>query len=637
VLATDPFSINPARLHIETPVHVPVSAPDPKEDKVTKKINRRSFIRATAVTAGAAALAACGAPATPAPAPTPLPEATKAPEPTVAPTEAPAAAPEPTAAPTEAPAAAPAEGCQIDWTPTNPPSPKVYDPPVEIKVITNPRSEYYPEGMSYGNNPAWQEILDNTHIKWTTHWEEGAGVVTAQKLAADLAAGTLPDMFATGGLFLEQLIEADAIADIKSVWDATASPLTNQKKRYPDFKWWKQTLREDKLWGIPFVYGPAYNVDNLPFVRQDWLDKLGLEAPTTVEGWGETAKAFKDAGLCQFGINACQRLVTWYMSLDPVFGAYGVMPTCWVKAEDGTLKYDSVSPKVKDALALIRQWYADGLIDPDFYTFGEGDAAGHIDAGKIGIYTSPWWRGGADIQSEGATPGMKIGLMPYPKGPDGKQGRKASGEAGNCVVFRKGLDPVAIEAAINNLNWHTERHTNWAKYQQYGEWRNNHWFGENIEWKFDENCELVPGPITKADSYTWMAYVDFGFIFGGYPEYQAEMFQEIAKWQEQDPATLNKAQRYILTKSVAPREALYYNAVFDSRDAAMPNEYWGNPTQAMQEVQPDLDTLESQTFIDIVVGNQDLDAFDDFAKEWQSSGGETMTKDINEWYKATFG
>jgi len=605
---------------------------------VTKKINRRDFIRVSAATAGAATLAACGSPATPAPAPTPLPEATAAPAAAAA-TEVPAA--EAPAAPAKelkpAPVVKGDSECQIDWTPTNPPPPKVYDPPVEIKIIVNPRTEYYPEGWSFGNNPVYQEIVDYTGVKLTTHWEEGAGVVTAQKLAADLAAGTLPDMFATGGLFLEQLIESDAIADFKAIWDATASPLTVQKKRYPDYKWWKQTLRGDKLYGIPFVYGPAYNVDNLPFIRQDWLDQLGLEAPTTIEGWGETAKAFKDAGLCQFGINACQRLVTWYMSLDPVFGAYGVMPTCWRLGADGQLYYDSVSPKVKDALALIRQWYADGLIDPDFYTFGEGDAAGHIDAGKIGIYTSPWWRGGADIQSELATPGMKLALMPYPKGPEGKQGRKASGEAGNCVVFRKGLDPIAIEAAINNLNWHTERHTNWAKYQQYGEWRNNHYFAEGIEWVFDENCELVPGPITKADSYTWMAYTDFGFIHGGYPEYQAEMFQEIARWQEQDPATLNKAQRYILNKSVAPREALYYNAVFDSRDIAIPNEYWGNPTQRMQEVQPDLNTLESQTFIDIVVGNQDLDAFDDFVEEWKASGGEEVTADVNEWYKATFG
>lgn len=602
---------------------------------MTKKVNRRDFIRATALTAGAAALAACAPKAPEAPAPTPLPEATEAPkaaEPTA--TAAPAA---PAAEPTAAEAAAATGECKIDWNPTNPPAPKVYDPPVEIKIITNPRTEYYPEGMSYGNNPAWQEVLDNTHIKFTTHWEEGGNTTTETRLQADLAAGTLPDMFATGGLFFEQLIDAGAIADIKSIWDATASPLTNEKKRYPDYKWWKMVLRGDKLWGIPFVYGPAYNVDNLPFIRQDWLDKLGLKAPETVEEWGTTAKAFKDAGLCQFGINACKNLVTWYMSLDPVFGAYGVMPTAWLKNAAGDLEYGSIAPDVKTALATIRQWYADGLMDPDFYTYGEGDAAGLIDAGKVGIYTSPWWRGGGDILSEGNTPGMKLGLIPYPKGPSGKQGRKASGEVSNCVVFRSGMDPTAIEAAINNLNWHTERHTNFAKYQQYGEWRNNHWFGENIEWKFDENCELVPGPITKADSYTWMAYTDFGFIFGGYPEYQAEMFQEIAKWLKEDPAKLNKAQRYILTKSVAPREAEYYNAVFDSRDVAVANEYWGNPTKRMQEVLPDLNTLENQTFIDIIVGNQELDAFDAFVEEWKSSGGDEVTADVNEWYKATYG
>ena len=138
-----------------------------------------------------------------------------------------------------------------------------------IKIIVNPRTEYYPEGWSFGNNPVYQEIVDYTGVKLTTHWEEGAGVVTAQKLAADLAAGTLPDMFATGGLFLEQLIESDAIADFKAIWDATASPLTVQKKRYPDYKWWKQTLRGDKLYGIPFVYGPAYvDFDTEAFVQK---------------------------------------------------------------------------------------------------------------------------------------------------------------------------------------------------------------------------------------------------------------------------------------------------------------------------------------------------------------------------------
>lgn len=575
-------------------------------------LSRREFLQLTGVAAGAAALAACAPSQAPAPA-----------------AEAPAAAAQPTTA------AAPSQ-CQMDWNPTFPPTPKKYDPPVEVRVITNPRPEYYPPGMGWGNNPAYQIVLEHTGIKFVSHWEEGAGIVRDQKLAADLAAGTLPDMFHTSGLFLEQLIEADAIADIKSIWEATASPLTIQKKRYPDHKWWKQVLRGDKLYGVPFTWGPAYNVDNLCYARHDWLEQLGLKAPETVDEWTSTAKAFQEAGLCEFGISACKNLVTWYHSLDPIFGAYGVMPTCWVKGPDGKLHYDSISPGVKEALATIAGWYRDGLIDPDFYTFGEGDAAGHVGAGKVGLWAAPWWVGGSDIQREQEHPGMKLRPIPYPKGPQGKQGRKASDEVQACVVFRKGMDPIAIEACINNLNWHMEKHVNWEKYQQYGEWRNDHLFLEGFEWEWDENCELKPGPITKADTYVYMAYVDFGFTFGVYPEYQAEIFQAIAEWQKKDPSELNKAQRYILNRSVAPREALYYNQVFDTRDVAIANEYWGNPTKRMQELLPDLQTLESQTFIDIVVGNAPIDRFDEFVNEWKTQGGDEVTAEVNAWYEATY-
>jgi len=585
-----------------------------------KRINRRDFLRVSAASAGALALTACGPQAAPAPA---------------APTAAPAAPAAAEAAPTAAAVSA-ASTCQMDWNPTFPPAPKKYDPPVEVRVITNPRPEYYPQGMSWGNNPAYQQVLEHTGIKFVSHWEEGAGVVRDQKLAADLAAGTLPDMFHTSGIFLEQLIEAGAIEDIRSIWDATASPLTKQKKGYPGAKWWRPTARGDQVWGIPFTWGPAYNVDNLCYIRQDWLDQLGLQAPETVEDWGTTAKAFQDAGLCSFGISACRNLVTWYHSLDPIFGAYGVMPTCWVKGADGKIKYDSISPEVKDVLAVIRGWYEEGLIDPDFYTFGEGDAAGHVGASKVGLWAAPWWIGGGDIQTEKEHPGMMLRPIAYPKGPQGKQGRKASDEVQACIVFRKGMDPVAIEACINNLNWHIEKHVNWEKYQQYGEWRNDHLFLENFEWVWDENCELVPGPITKADTYVYMAYVDFGFTFGIYPEWQAEIFQAIAAWQEKDPSELNKAQRYILNKSVAPREALYYNKVFETRDVAIANEYWGNPTKRMQEVLPDLQTLESQTFIDIVVGNAPLERFDEFVEEWKTQGGDEVTDAVNQWYSETY-
>ncbi|MGC9359393.1 MAG: twin-arginine translocation signal domain-containing protein, partial [Anaerolineae bacterium] len=139
---------------------------------MTAKLNRRDFIRTAAVVAGATALAACQ------PAATPVPEPTSAPE-------------EKAAEPTTAPETA----CQMDWNPTFPETPKVYDPPVEIAVIWEPGAEY-PEGYDRFNNPMYNRTLEHTGIKYTMHWE-GYGETAQSKFAADMAAGTLADQFNT--------------------------------------------------------------------------------------------------------------------------------------------------------------------------------------------------------------------------------------------------------------------------------------------------------------------------------------------------------------------------------------------------------------------------------------------------------
>jgi putative aldouronate transport system substrate-binding protein len=585
---------------------------------MTKNLSRREFLRAAAAaSAGASVLAACS-PKTDEPEeqPTPQPTATTA-----------AAAPTATTAP--------AEGeCKMDWNPTWPTIPNKMDPPIEVSTTINPRQDLHAEGWSWDNNPLYDAAVEHTGLKLVMHWDETAGGdAYGVKISADLAAGTLPDYFRSGGIQLEELIDEGAIQDIKAIWDREASPLVKEKKGYPDFVWWKQTVRDGKVWGIPFTYGPARNVDNIPFIRQDWLDQLGLEAPTTVEGWGETAKAFQDAGLCEFGISACMRFVTWYQSLDPIFGAYGVMPTCWIPDGAGGLKYDSVSPGVKDALAVLRGWYEDGLIDPDFYTLGEGPAAAHIPANKIGIFTAPWWHGGGQVRLEEENPGMRIEPFDYPTGPGGKQGRKTSGLTGNVTVFRAGLSEEAITACIHNLNWHMEWHVNWEKYQQYGAWRNDHAFLEGYDWEWDENCELKDGPFPMPNTYIWQAYTDFGFVWGIYPDYQIDVFRDMGEWLKKDPSELNKAQRFILSNPVPVREQKYYSRIYDTTDIEIANEYWGNPSDRYREVWPDLSTLENETMINIVVGNEDLDYFDDFVKDWKETGGDEVTAEVSKWYQ----
>ena len=48
-----------------------------------------------------------------------------------------------------------------------------------------------------------------------------------------------------------------------------------------------------------------------------------------------------------------------------------------------------------------------------------------------------------------------------------------------------------------------------------------------------------------------------------------------------------------------------------------------------------MDKLQSETFVNIIMGTQKPETFDDFVKQWKEMGGDTITDEVNEWYKKT--
>ncbi|MNH33226.1 hypothetical protein D3C78_778740 [compost metagenome] len=44
--------------------------------------------------------------------------------------------------------------------------------------------------------------------------------------------------------------------------------------------------------------------------------------------------------------------------------------------------------------------------------------------------------------------------------------------------------------------------------------------------------------------------------------------------------------------------------------------------------------MEDETFLKIIYGQDSADAFDSFVEKWKSSGGNDITREVNEWYQA---
>ncbi|WP_230986449.1 extracellular solute-binding protein [Cohnella fermenti] len=144
---------------------------------------------------------------------------------------------------------------------------------------------------------------------------------------------------------------------------------------------------KDKVYGLP-MYAPAFR-SNLS-IRQDWLDKLGLKTPETVDEFYQVAKAFTtedpDGNGKQDTIGFSMSISTAgeIIGIDYLKGAFG-LANAW-KLEDGKLVPQQTQTEEWKALATyLRQAYADGVLDKDFAVNKERDPWNKLEGNTNGI------------------------------------------------------------------------------------------------------------------------------------------------------------------------------------------------------------------------------------------------------------
>lgn len=135
------------------------------------------------------------------------------------------------------------------------------------------------------------------------------------------------------------------------------------------------------------IQDPDAKAEYGPVIRQDWLEELGLDTPTTYDELHDVLKAFKenyDATLW----------VTSYGGVPGDFsGGYGIMEYCggagfptWT--EDGKFQFSAAREEFRDYVTMMHQWYEEGLIYPDFLSQGGNDYPENslFTSGKVGVF-----------------------------------------------------------------------------------------------------------------------------------------------------------------------------------------------------------------------------------------------------------
>jgi hypothetical protein len=191
--------------------------------------------------------------------------------------------------------------------------------------------------------------------------------------------------------------------------------------------------------------GNMYFVPNIPdgfaqkgwFIRQDWLDKLGLQAPKTVDELRGVLTAFKtrdpngNGQADEVPYFNREATASYETAVNDLFVFWNA--TKHFKANDGKVVFGPLEPAFKDGVRTLAQWYEEGLIDSEIYTRG-GDAREMMLGNDVGGVTHDWFASTSDYNGKLASSIEGFAFVPFapPAGVDGviREATRRRGSAG---------------------------------------------------------------------------------------------------------------------------------------------------------------------------------------------------------------
>lgn len=247
-----------------------------------------------------------------------------------------------------------------------------------------------------------------------------------EKFNVTVASGEIPDvMVSTYRADMMKVAEQGTFAPLDEYIDQYAPNLKKVLDEHPEYI---RDLRstDGKIYFMPFI--GAVKTFKVWMLRGDWLEKLGLEVPVTLDDWYNVLKAFKEqdpngngqADEIPFTTRNRQAGVLAFME---ALGISGFEANEQFFIEDGKVKFAYTDPRFKEALTFINKLYNEGLIDPEYTTNDTNVWLSRFTnevSGACQDTTARAYSLGTQIQTTGSKDAHFVVVAP-PMGPDGTQ------------------------------------------------------------------------------------------------------------------------------------------------------------------------------------------------------------------------
>ncbi len=317
-----------------------------------------------------------------------------------------------------------------------------------------------------GNWPIWQEIGKRTNI-----YLEGiipkSSSDEKQAFTNMLNSGDLADIIGfVDPAALEELGRDGGLIPLNDLIDKYAPNIKRVFDENPKVKRYATSL-DGNIYQIPKAI--KTKVTEMWWIRQDWLDKLNLKAPTNVDELYNVLTAFRNEDPNGNGLKDEIPLFdrAGHKMLDEYLCLWDTSTNFYVR--DGKVVFEPLEENFKIGVTNMAKWYKEGLIDPEIFTRGP-KSRDVLLGGNLGGMTHDWQSAASyNVTLAKDIPGFKMQGIPPIADQNGVVKERAEsspvvgwGISSSCkdpVTVIKFMDYFFTEEGANIMNWGIEGDT----------------------------------------------------------------------------------------------------------------------------------------------------------------------------------
>lgn len=263
----------------------------------------------------------------------------------------------------------------------------IVDEPTTLSYFVADDSNAAIMTTDWNDNEFYQEMERRTGVHLEFEMVSSADYQTNFNLM--IASGNLADMIYVGASYYAEGVDA-AIDDgyFLDLTDLVDEYMPNYEKiRTSDIQYELLSTTDSGRLGAVYELrqskqGPWLGL----WIRQDWLDDLGLETPVTFDDYHEVLTAFKNEK------GATAPLILNFSGSDGEFGTMSGglnVLNSWQLDETGKVNFGPYMDAWKEYVTIMHQWYTEGLIDPDFMATDERTAdMAKVVTGASGLFAA---------------------------------------------------------------------------------------------------------------------------------------------------------------------------------------------------------------------------------------------------------